>query len=137
MHFLDEERQARAAVRRDLRPQVGQIFVEGRMLARLEVLDFLAVLVALALLDETLRARGIVKIEERRLRKRVRRTAARRMEWIAFELDGTPVNRCRDQRNRARPPGHRRGVIQSLPGNRPLDALRERDQVRFGTATAR
>src|SRR5207237_7605579 len=48
--FFDEEREARAAVRRDLRPELGQIFFKRRSIPRLEVFNFFPFLIALALL---------------------------------------------------------------------------------------
>ena len=53
MHFLAEDRETGPAVGGDLRPQIGQIFLERGPVARLEVLDFLPLLFFLALLDET------------------------------------------------------------------------------------
>ncbi len=44
MHFLDQKRETRPAISRNLRAKLREIFLKGRPIARLEVFDFLAAL---------------------------------------------------------------------------------------------
>ena len=87
--------------------------------------------------NETLRARRIVKIENRRLRENVRRAAARRMQRIPIDLGWSSVVSSDDQRDRAGSSWHCGGVKKRFAGDRPLRALGKRNQVHFGPATTR
>ena len=85
--------------------------------------------------NKSLRARRIVKIENGGLREGVGRAAARRMQRIAFDLDRATIDSRRHQRQWLRCDAASQSHNRELSGDRPLDALRERNQMRFGTAT--
>src|SRR4051812_46051730 len=63
-------------------------------------------------------------------------TAIGRMERVAFELRGPPVECRRDQWNVAATVRHRGCVKKELAGNCPLGAARERDKMQLRPATA-
>ena len=122
MDFLDQERQTVAIA------ELGAQFVDVSL-----ELSSIGIFPAI---DEPPRTRWIVKIENGRLRKCVRGASAGGMERIPFEFDRPTVNGCRDQRNRAGAARHRGRVVKKFPGNGPLRALGERNQMHFrATAT--
>src|SRR5947209_19082108 len=100
MRFFDEKGETGAVA--DLRTQLFQIFFEGTAITRfaypfartLRHASALAILFRLLLdpLKEALRTRGIVQIEDGRLRKRIRPAAACRMMRIALDLDRTAID---------------------------------------------
>ena len=76
----------------------------------------------------------IVKIKDRRLRKRVRGTFADRMKRVAFDLRRTAIVGRRDKRRVAMTRRARRRKEERLAGDGPLDATRERNEMLFGPA---
>src|SRR6266478_2597846 len=125
MHFLDQESQTISAARAKLTPQL----VDGGV--KLSAIGIFAAS------HEPLRPRRIVKIENGGLRECVGGAGARRMKRIAFEVERTAINGGRDQRNCAGAARHRRSIVKKFSGNRPLGALRERNEVHFRTAATR
>src|SRR6266436_7972637 len=75
--------------------------------------------------NKTFRAGRVVKVEDRCLNERVRRTAACRMQGISFEFYRAPIDSRSDQWNAPSAPRHRGRVIEEFSGNRPLDIFRE------------
>ena len=124
MRFLNEEGQAGAAVRRHLWAQLGEIFFKLRAARKL------------VLPNESLRARGIVEIEQRSLGEGIGLAVAVGMKWIAFDLDRTAVDRRHHQRHRAVTPRHRGRIVKFLARDGPFRALREGDEVHLRFAAA-
>ena len=122
--FVDQEGEAIAALRCDLRAQLVDVRAERSEVGRLPALD------------ESFRARRVVKIEHGCLGKSVGRAATPRMERIAFQLDRTSVDGRRDQRNCSSSARHCRRVIEKFSRNGPLDTFRKWNQMRFGPAAA-
>ena len=122
MRFANEECKAVALTGRGV-AQRAKIRVEVRAINRF------------AFMEEASGTRWIVQIENGCLNECVGRASAGRMQWIAFQLNRTPVHSRRDQRNCAGASGHGCRVVQKFSGYGPLDALRERHQMQFRSAT--
>src|SRR6266404_5447720 len=125
MHFFNQESQTISAVRSKLTPQL----VDGGV--KLTAIGIFAAI------HEPPRPRRIIKIENGSLRECVGGAAAGGMKRIALDLDRPAVNGGRDQRNCAGAARHRRSIVKKFSGNRPLGALRERNEVHFRTAATR
>src|SRR6266566_1319371 len=81
--------------------------------------------------NEPLRARWIIEIENGCLGESVCCAAAGRMQWIAFEFDRTSINGRRDERNCPRPSWHRGRIVEKFSRNCPFHVLRKRNEMRF------
>ena len=125
MRFLDQECKTVALLHEERFAQLRDMGFKRRAIALLPTLN------------EALRARWIVKIENGRLRERVGRATARRMERIPIEFRRPAVMRSDNKRNGAGAPRHRGGVEKWLARNRPFDALCKWNQMCFRTAAAR
>ena len=76
----------------------------------------------------------VVEIEDGGLGKGIGRAVAERVEGIPLDLGGATIAGGDDERNGARRCRHGARVEEELPGNRPLGALGEGNEVRLGTA---
>src|ERR1700730_2064303 len=123
MHLPDQERQTISAIFPELTAQLVNVRVK------------LAAIGIFAAIYEPPGTRRIVKIENGGLRECVGGAGAGGMKWIAFEFDRPAIDRGCDERDRAGATRHRGRVVKKFPGDRPLRALGERDEVHFGTTT--
>src|SRR5260370_28653304 len=105
MRFLDQERQAVALLCQDRLAKVGEISFECCAIAWL------------AVVKKPLRARGIIKIENGCLGEGVSRAAACGVQRIAFELDRTPIDGRRDERNGPPSTRHRGRIVEKFSRN--------------------
>src|SRR6266704_5426918 len=125
MQFFNQESQTISTVRSKLTPQFVDVGVK------------LTAIGIFAAIHEASRARRIVKIENGGLRECLGGAGAGGMKRISLHLERPAVNGGCNQRNCAGAARHRRSVVKKFSGNRPLGALRERNEVHFRTAATR
>ena len=126
MRFFDEEGQARAAIAAIFVFSSPRYFSNAARSRISIVVSFFLPCSSflLDLLEEALRARRIVEIENGSLREGVGRAAAGRMQRVAFDLNRTSIDRADHERQRAGPPRHGGRVVKRFARNRPFHAFR-------------